>query len=72
MSNNAEPVKFGTDGWRGVIAETYTFENVKRVALATAIVFKNHPKVKNGIIVGYDTRFLSQQFDCRCAQTETC
>ncbi|MDQ3021695.1 MAG: phosphoglucomutase/phosphomannomutase family protein [Bacteroidota bacterium] len=62
MSNNAEPVKFGTDGWRGVIADTYTFENVKRVALATAIVFKNHPKIKNGIIVGYDTRFLSQQF----------
>lgn len=62
MSNKSEPVKFGTDGWRGIIADTYTFENVKRAALATAIVFKNHPKIKNGIIIGYDTRFLSQQF----------
>lgn len=62
MSNKTEPVKFGTDGWRGIIADTYTFENVKRVALATAIVFKNHPKIKNGIVVGYDTRFQSRQF----------
>ncbi len=62
MSNKTEPVKFGTDGWRGVIADTYTYENVKRVALATAIVFKDHPKIKNGIVVGYDTRFMSRQF----------
>ncbi len=62
MSNTVEPVKFGTDGWRGIIADTYTFENVKRVALATALVFKDHSKIKNGIIVGYDTRFLSKQF----------
>ena len=62
MSNKAEPVKFGTDGWRGIIADTYTFENVKRVALATALTFKNHTKIKNGIIVGYDTRFQSKEF----------
>jgi phosphomannomutase len=62
MSNKPEPVKFGTDGWRAIIADTYTFDNVKRVALATAIVFKDHPKIKNGIIVGYDTRFGSRQF----------
>lgn len=62
MGNKAEPVKFGTDGWRGIIADTYNFDNVKRVALATAVVFKNHPKIKNGIIIGYDTRFLSKEF----------
>lgn len=62
MSNKTEPVKFGTDGWRGIIADTYTFENVKRVALATALVFKNHPKINNGIIIGYDTRFMSSLF----------
>lgn len=62
MSKNTEPVKFGTDGWRGIIAETYTFENVKRVALATAIVFKNHPNINNGIFIGYDTRFQSKEF----------
>ena len=57
-----EPVKFGTDGWRAVIADTYTFDNVRRVALATARNFKNHPKISNGIIIGYDTRFLSGDF----------
>jgi phosphomannomutase len=59
---NYEPIKFGTDGWRAVIADTYTFENVRRVSLATARAFKNHPKLKNGIVIGYDTRFLSKEF----------
>lgn len=62
MTNNFEPVKFGTDGWRAVIADTYTFENVQRVSLATARVFKNHSKLKNGVFIGYDTRFLSKEF----------
>ncbi len=57
-----EAVKFGTDGWRGVIADTYTFENVRRVALATAKVFAGHPKIANGFVIGYDTRFMSRQF----------
>ncbi|MCU0372624.1 MAG: phosphoglucomutase/phosphomannomutase family protein [Ignavibacteria bacterium] len=57
-----EPVKFGTDGWRAVIGDTYTFENVRRVSLASARVFKNHPNAKNGIVIGYDTRFLSKEF----------
>ena len=57
-----EPVKFGTDGWRAVIGDTYTFENVRRVSLATARTFKNHPNIKNGIVIGYDTRFLGKEF----------
>ena len=61
-----EPVKFGTDGWRAVIGENYTFENVSRVSLAVAKVFKDHPKISNGIIVGYDTRFLGKEF-AHCA-----
>jgi phosphomannomutase len=60
--NNFPEIKFGTDGWRAVIADTYTFDNVRRVSLATARVFKNHPKIKNGIVIGYDTRFLSKEF----------
>lgn len=59
---NFPEIKFGTDGWRAVIADSYTFENVRRVALATARTFKEHPKVKNGIVIGYDTRFLSREF----------
>ncbi len=57
-----EPVKFGTDGWRAIIGDTYTFDNVRRVSLATARTFINHPNIKNGIVIGYDTRFLGKEF----------
>ncbi|CAN5506613.1 phosphoglucomutase/phosphomannomutase family protein [soil metagenome] len=63
-----EQVKFGTDGWRAVIAENYTFANVKRAALATAKRFKTHPKIKNGLVIGYDTRFLSKEFSAAAAE----
>ena len=61
-------IKFGTDGWRGVIAQDYTFDNVSRVALATARFYKKHKKARNGILIGYDTRFLSAEFAERSAQ----
>jgi phosphomannomutase len=61
-------IKFGTDGWRAVIADEYTFENVKRISKATAVAFAGHPKISNGIIIGYDTRFLSKEFaECSAA-----
>lgn len=56
-------IKFGTDGWRAVIAEDFTFENVEKVAQATADCWKqiyNGKKLK--AVVGYDTRFLSNEF----------
>ena len=55
-------IKFGTDGWRGIIADDYTFENVRLVATAIAAhVIKNeHPE--KGLVIGYDTRFGSQRF----------
>ncbi|ACF14059.1 Phosphoglucosamine mutase [Chloroherpeton thalassium ATCC 35110] len=55
-------IKFGTDGWRGLIARDYTFANLKLAALAAAKYFQSHPNFKNGVCVGYDTRFMSQQF----------
>ena len=61
-----ETVKFGTDGWRAIIGDTYTFENVRRVSLATARAFKNHKNIANGIVIGYDTRFLAREF-AHCA-----
>jgi len=61
-------IKFGTDGWRAVIADEYTFENLKKISKATAVAFENHPKIKNGIVLGYDTRFLSKEFaECSAA-----
>lgn len=59
---NQSKMKFGTDGWRGIIAEDFTFENVCKVAFANVEFFKKSPKRKNGIVVGYDARFLSREF----------
>ncbi len=61
-------IKFGTDGWRGVIADDFTFENIAKVALATANFYKRHKKIKNGIVIGYDSRFLSQEFAEKVAE----
>jgi phosphomannomutase len=55
-------IKFGTDGWRGVIADDYTFANVRRVAgaIASYVIKKEEPR--HGIVIGYDTRFGSRHF----------
>jgi phosphomannomutase len=58
----AAPIKFGTDGWRGVIADDYTYDNVRRVVSAIAAYVLKHEEPKRGVIVGYDTRFASPQF----------
>ena len=55
-------IKFGTDGWRGVIADDYTFENVRRVAAAIAAYILKHENGRTGVMIGYDTRFGSPQF----------
>jgi phosphomannomutase len=54
-------IKFGTDGWRGVIARDFTFANVRRVAQATADYWNDQPLSKQAI-VGYDNRFQSETF----------
>ncbi|MBL7828489.1 MAG: phosphoglucomutase/phosphomannomutase family protein [Saprospiraceae bacterium] len=51
----AVPIKFGTDGWRAIIGDDFTVDNVKRVAEATALFMKKH-KMKKAVI-GYDCRF---------------
>lgn len=56
-------IKFGTDGWRGLIARDFTFENLSIVALATArYINKNLNDKRPVVVIGYDTRFLSRQF----------
>ena len=54
-----EEIKFGTDGWRGIIADDFTFENVSRVAGAIASYVLKNEDSKRGVIVGYDARFAS-------------
>src|SRR2546422_9970221 len=55
-------IKFGTDGWRAVIADDFTFDNVRRVAGAIASYVLKHEDPSRGLIVGYDTRFGSPRF----------
>ncbi len=55
-------IKFGTDGWRAVIADDFTFANVAKVAQAIADYYQTQPDKERGLVVGYDTRFLSREF----------
>ncbi len=57
-----QPIKFGTDGWRGVIAEDYTFDNVRRAAQGFAFYLLEKNKLGQWVVVGYDKRFDSEYF----------
>ncbi|MGB9769545.1 MULTISPECIES: phosphoglucomutase/phosphomannomutase family protein [Caldisericum] len=54
------PIKFGTSGWRGIIADDFTFENVRLASTAIANYLKEIDA--KSIVVGYDTRFMSEDF----------
>ena len=62
------PIKFGTDGWRAVIADTFTFDNVRIAAQATADYFKTVEGTQRGVIIGHDVRFLSPKFSVLAAE----
>jgi len=55
-------IKFGTDGWRGIIAEDFTFDNVRICAQSVAEYLKDRKLAPRGLIIGYDTRFASENF----------
>ncbi len=55
-------IRFGTDGWRAIIGDDYTFENVRACAAAVALDVLATGQQQRGIAVGYDTRFQSAQF----------
>jgi alpha-D-glucose phosphate-specific phosphoglucomutase len=61
-------VKFGTDGWRGIIAGDFTFGNVRLCAQAVANYVKDHGLTGKGVAVGYDTRFASEDFASAAAE----
>lgn len=61
-------IKFGTDGWRALIARDFTFENTRVVAQGIAGYIKSQNLLKKGVVIGYDNRFLSQEFARECAQ----
>jgi phosphomannomutase len=61
-------IKFGTDGWRGVIADDFTFANVRIAAEAIAAYIHEHVDPAKGLCIGYDTRFGSKSFARACAE----
>lgn len=55
-------IKFGTDGWRGVIAQDFTFDNVRLCAQGVAEYLQDKGLARRSLIIGYDTRFASEDF----------
>ncbi|MCB9008352.1 MAG: phosphoglucomutase/phosphomannomutase family protein [Ardenticatenaceae bacterium] len=61
-------IKFGTDGWRAVISETFTFGNLRLVAQAIADYVREENATNPSIVVGFDTRFLSDRYAAEVAR----
>ena len=55
-------IVFGTDGWRGIIARDFTYDNLALVATATANYIKRIGEKNSAAVIGYDTRFMSREF----------
>jgi len=64
MSNpsNSGEIKFGTDGWRGIIADNFTFPNVRKVTRAIASYLETAYSKDKPVLIAYDTRFLADEF----------
>ena len=62
------PVKFGTDGWRAIIARDFTFDNVRACAQGVADYLLGSGLAHRGLIIGYDTRFASEDFAAAVAE----
>lgn len=62
QTSSPSPIRFGTDGWRALIAETFTFDNVRHIGQAMADYLHERGEDEKGVAIGYDTRFLSDQF----------
>ncbi len=65
---NTTTIHFGTDGWRAVIGDEFTFDNVRRCAQATALYVRETGLADRGMVVGYDTRFASEEFAAVAAE----
>ena len=65
---SGDVIKFGTDGWRAIIADTFTFENVARVSRATARWLRHEYGDDPVVVIGHDTRFLGAEFSRYCAR----
>lgn len=64
-------IKFGSDGWRAIVAREFTFANIKLVTQAIANYVKTSNLSKKGLVIGYDNRYLSEHFADECARVIT-
>jgi len=62
------PIKFGTDGWRAIIAKDFTFDNVRICAQALSEYMKSNNLASRGLVIGYDNRFASEDFAATTAE----
>ncbi len=63
-----QTIKFGTDGWRAIIGEDFTFDNVRACAQGVADYLIDKNAAAQGLIIGYDTRFASENFAAAVAE----
>jgi phosphoglucomutase len=61
-------IKFGTSGWRGIIGEDFTFDNVRVASQGIANYLKKSNQKGSGVVIAYDTRFLSEKFASEAAR----
>ena len=61
-------IKFGTSGWRGILAEDFTFPNARLVCQAIADYLQQEGLAHQGVVIGYDTRFRSEAFAATAAE----
>lgn len=66
MASN--PIKFGTDGWRAIIADDFTFANLRFCAQGVASYLEQTGLASRGLVIGYDTRFASEHFAASAAE----
>ncbi|MBI3591278.1 MAG: phosphoglucomutase/phosphomannomutase family protein [Candidatus Melainabacteria bacterium] len=67
MTNNTKSIKFGTDGWRAIIADGFTFNNVRIASHAIGKYVLNNCNRDLPILIGFDPRFLADKFARSCA-----
>src|SRR5438552_14693106 len=67
-SGGRSMIKFGTSGWRGIIGEDFTFENVRIASQGIANYLRKSKQKGSGVVIAYDTRFLSEKFALEAAR----
>src|SRR5436309_15404452 len=67
MPGTLSPIRFGTSGWRAVIADEFTFANARRVITAIARVLAEDGRSGELVLVGFDTLFLAHRFAAEAA-----